>query len=959
MKELEDAHKLRPGQFAGDRDLKESVHPGSLWEDGVGGIYANGISRRRFLSLMSASAALAMGASCSKIDRGTIVPYTNRPEEIIPGVATYYASTFQEGCNVLGVLVKTREGRPILIEGNPDHPVSRGVVNLRAMADLLGLYDPDRLRSPSSIEGPVDWDGVEQAMIRAFESVDSVGKEVPEHRLDRAEVILSLQSDFLGVEEGASEAIRDFAAGRVIKEPKSGMNRLWVLEGVMTLTGANADERIPVRPSGIGALGFALIRLLNENHRVPLPPGLDAEALLRYSPVEIADALEVDISRLNLLSADLARAGASAAVLAGSSLPQEAHLACRLLNFMLGAEGNTVNSRAEFHVPRIMSHADFGKLLERAAGGAFAAAIFWGANPAYAFPDAKLWRTAVENIPDTFRIGLYEDETALDCKWRLPENHWLESWGDFQSSQDHVSLRQPAIGTLHDTRQGEDFLLSCMRRMGRQASSSYLEYLKFRWKDLLYPKGSPVAFEDYWNAALHDGGAPSDPSANTGTSPKNDGIGPALRSAVEKATPGGPGAMELVLLPGTGVYDGRYANNGWLNELPDPVTKATWGNPISISAMDAERIGVKTGDLVEVAAGQAKVEAPVLVQPGQCNGVASLALGYGRSTGNVAAGIGVNGYSFLNKHPEASFVISNIVIRSESGGAKKPIPFTQTHDRMDGRNLALSWTVGEYAQRVHEEMEHESHHEASLIPNPQFRKHKWGMAVDLSACVGCGACVIACQSENNIPVVGPERVLRGRHMHWIRVDRYYEGGSQNPEVRHQPMLCQHCDKAPCEIVCPVNATTHSEDGLNQMVYNRCVGTRYCSNNCPFKVRRFNYLDYTSTKTEPETLVFKPEVTVRPRGVMEKCTFCVQRIENAKQKAKVENRSIRDGEVQPACVRACPAGALVFGNTNDPESRIVGISKSDRHYRLLEELGIGPSVTYLVDISNPATGEEKV
>jgi molybdopterin-containing oxidoreductase family iron-sulfur binding subunit len=410
-------------------------------------------------------------------------------------------------------------------------------------------------------------------------------------------------------------------------------------------------------------------------------------------------------------------------------------------------------------------------------------------------------------------------------------------------------------------------------------------------------------------------------------------------------------------MPNTAVYDGRYANNGWLNELPDPVTKVTWGNPLLLALADARQAGIKDGDVVRVSAGEETLEVPAIIQPGQAAGVAGLASGFGRRTGNVAAGVGVNAFALADPGSGSPYLRTGA--RLSATGENRAVPRTQEHFRMEGRDLARSWTLGQYGEEAARPRGNQGGRElSSLIPAQEFQGHKWGMVIDLSACVGCSGCVIACQSENNIPVVGPERVLRSREMHWIRVDRYYEGDPEAPSVIHQPIVCQQCDDAPCEIVCPVGATTHSPDGLNQMTYNRCVGTRYCSNNCPFKVRRFNFFDYTSMKKEPEILVFNPEVTVRPRGVMEKCTFCVQRIEDVKQRSKVEGRQIRDGEIRPACAAACPAEAIVFGDLNDPDSRVSRMSRWDRGYKMLEELGIKPSVTYLADISNPVHSKGK-
>ncbi len=971
----------------------------------------DGISRRRFLTLLSASATLALGTSCSKVDRGTIVPYTRRPGEIIPGIADYYASTFQEGLAAHGVLVKTREGRPIHIEGNAGHPI--GKPSLRAMGDLLGLYDPDRLRAPSYKGQPSTWEEAQKALIRALSNARLGNKSVllltgaiisptqkalvndlklavpnlyhacwepaachsealasaalfgkaviPSLRFDRASMIVSFQSDFLGVDANAPISIRDFSSRRAITQPTETMNRLWVIEGSMTLTGANADQRLQVRPSKMAALAFVLARILNESHSLPLPADLKPEALKPFALEPMAKHLGIEPSVLKQLAADLGQYRESAMVVAGPSLPPEAHLACHLLNLMLGAEWNAVDLESGHIFPELLTLSDLRGHLQAGIEGRYAAGIFWDANPAYAFPDHSLWKNAVVKMPETFRIGLYEDETALDCAWRLPSHHWLEAWGDFECAPDFVGLRQPVIGAIHNTRQAEELLLSCMREMKIETSPSYLEYLKSRWRLNIYPQESPVPFETFWAAALHDGGVKQEFGKQASLGMNADAIRDALTASAANRQAAMPEQVELLLAPGTGVYDGRYANNGWLNELPDPVTKATWGNPLLLSQLDAESQGLKDGDLVEVFAETREIEASVMIQPGQAPGVAALALGYGRRTGNVAAGIGTNAYPLMDIASQSPFLLAGVRIVPKESGERREIPRRQMHHYMEGYEQVRSWTLAEFSAaefspKAGGGVNHgENHGSASLIPELKFPDHKWSMVIDLSACVGCSACVIACQSENNIPVVGPEQIKAGRDMYWIRIDRYYEGDSRNPSVLHQPILCQHCDNAPCEIVCPVNATTHSPDGLNQMVYNRCVGTRYCSNNCPFKVRRFNFFEYTAMKKEPESLVYNPEVTVRPRGVMEKCTFCVQRIQNAKQKAKTEGRKILDGEIQPACAAACPAGAIVFGDLNDVRSRVTALSKLSRSYRMLEELGIKPSVNYLADISNPPVG----
>jgi Fe-S-cluster-containing dehydrogenase component/anaerobic selenocysteine-containing dehydrogenase len=1003
-------------QWAGHRSQIESWE--AILSEGL-----DAISRRRFLSLLSASAALALGTSCSRIDRGTIVPYTRTPGEIIPGVAAYYASTFQEGIGAHGVLVKTREGRPIHIEGNPEHPLSRGKTSLRAMGDLLGLYDPDRLRAPVYKGKPSSWAEAENALVQSLSEARLKNRSVllltgavisptqrkliadlknavpglyhaaweplapqsemsamkalygealiPAFHFDRADVVLSLQSDFLGTDSNAPAHIQDFAARRAISQPTDPMNRLWVLEGNMTLTGFNADQRLPVRPSQIAGLAFALARHLNEAHSLPLPSGLSPGLFKPFSIESAAQRAGIDAPILKLLAADLAGAGKSALVLAGPTLPSEIHMACHLLNLMLGSVGNTLDIKSAPTCPDLFTLSELQALFREAAEGKYSAGIFWGVNPAYAMHNS-IWKSAIGKIQETYRIGLYEDETALDCYWRLPEHHWLEAWGDFEAAADFISLRQPAIGAIHDTRQAEDLLLSCMRKMDIPKPSNYLDYLKSRWSAEIFPKESPAPFENYWNAALHNGGVKRKPVSHVTRTMNVEGIGKILAESANFIPAGG--RMELILSPGAGVYDGRYANNGWLNELPDPVTKATWGNQLLLSAADAERLGLKDEDAVRISGGTGYgdfprlipmahgvqgIEIPVMVQPGQAAGVAEIVLGYGRQTGNVATGIGVNAYPMMPISASSSRLIVDVLINRSKNNERRAISKRQMQDRMNGNDQVRSWTLAEYSEKIRNKKVEEKSEPASLIPDQRFPEHKWSMGVDLSACVGCSACVIACQSENNIPVVGPERVREGRDMLWIRIDRYYAGDLRNPSVLFQPVLCQHCDNAPCEIVCPVNATTHSPDGLNQMAYNRCVGTRYCSNNCPFKVRRFNFFDYTSMKKAPENLIFNPEVTVRPRGVMEKCTFCIQRIEDARMKAKTEGRSIRDGEIKPACAVACPANAIIFGDLNDPQSRVRMLLKKNRNYKMLEELGIKPSVSYLADISNPAVGKNNI
>jgi molybdopterin-containing oxidoreductase family iron-sulfur binding subunit len=581
------------------------------------------------------------------------------------------------------------------------------------------------------------------------------------------------------------------------------------------------------------------------------------------------------------------------------------------------------------------------------------ALLLWNVNPSYGLPDAESWNRGLDRVPVRAALSLTLDETAGRCPQVLPIHHWLESWGDYAPAPGLLSLQQPVIAPLYDTRQAEDVLL----QLAGATAASYRDFIRQRWQREVKPADAPVDFERLWNASLHDGvlarRAPDAPARSLDPAAVSRALGQLSGSGRDVAAD--DTQLELLLHPDSRLHDGRHANNGWLQELPEPVAKTVWGNALAVSVADARRLQLNDGDLVELKAGRAVVRQPVLIQPGQTPGVVSTALGYGRESGSVGSGVGVNAFPLMGGGPEASLwrpKASLTALAGERGGLVR----TQEHHSMHGRDLARSTTLQDYR---HHGLEHHSFHpEGDLFPKIEYTGHHWGMVIDMNTCTGCSACVIACQSENNIPVVGPEQVELGREMPWIRLDRYYEGEPDNPQVVHQPMLCQHCDKAPCENVCPVNATTHSDEGLNQMAYNRCVGTRYCANNCPYKVRRFNFFDFHKGLEEPQSLVYNPEVSLRPRGVMEKCSFCVQRIQDNKIRAKQEGRTLRDGDIRTACEAACPAQAIVFGDRNDPDSRVAKLWNNDRGYRVLEaELGIDPSIIYLAGLRNPAHDDD--
>ncbi len=957
---------------------------------------ASSVSRRRFLSLAAASAALAGAAGCSPAPEDTIVPYTKKPTEVIPGVADYYASTFQEGLVPYSVLVKAREGRPIHIDGNDEHPVFNGKTLPRVQAEIIGLYSPERLREPRVHGKTASWKAAQaqvvsrlkqaaadnkpvllltravisptcKAVIRDMQKVlpglkhvewepalglsDRVAGQVlygaaatPRYRIDRAKVIVSFEADFLGTMGNTIEAVAGFAANRKLDRPSDPMSRLYACESSLSITGSKADVRIPLRPSGAARLAFAVARALHTEHRLALPTGLSLDDLAAFG-ADVARRYGVEPAIFSSLVADLAHAGSQGLVLAGPSLPAEAHAAVALLNSMLGAEGNTVET-ASLDASQLASPADMAKLTRELAAGSYAAAIFWETNPSYSVSDAEAFGSALAKVPLTIALALEDDETARKCDVVLPVHHWLESWNDFEHSSEMLGLQQPLIRPLYDTRQAEEVLLGWSKQLTRTApvQTDYRKYLMARWQREVYPKGTLADFSHFWVAAVHDGLLRRTAAPRPKRQLEAGAIAGAARQVAKaKALTG----MELLLEPDPRLWDGRYANIGWLQELPHPISKVCWGNYLALSGADARRLGVSDGDMVSVAVGRRSVALPVLVQPGQAAGTAFAALGHGR-TGDIAGGRGANLFPLVASDGSTPFHRSNV--RISRLNSRQPLVRSQTEFNLHGRDIVRFWSLAEY--RKNAKVVEKPRKLPTLNRNLEWPEHKWAMAVDLSACTGCAACQIACQSENNIAVVGPERVARGRIMHWVHSDVYYVGKLENPQVAHSVGMCQQCDDAPCEPVCPVAATVHSDDGLNEQVYNRCIGVRYCAANCPYMSRRFNFFDYTSNIKDPLDLAFNPEVTVRPRGVMEKCTFCVQRIRNGVQVAKDEGRALRDGEVRPACAVACPADAIVFGDLQDPDSRVSKLSRSDRGFKMLEELGVRPNITYMAELKNP-------
>jgi len=968
----------------------------------------SGISRRKFLALLGASAALA-GAGCADYrDRGEIIPYNKKPEEVLPGVPNYYASTLNCKCGG-GVLVKTREGRPIKIDGNPDHPVSQGKVCAKCHASILGLYDPERIPHPLKKSGSgfekIFWDRADNEIKAALSAAGDKEIAVITHSIysptsykvlqdfvskypsakiysyelfneqvrnsawqksygsgvaplinwDEAKIILSLEGDFLGTDGNQIENSRRFVKGRDINDPKN-FNRLYVVEGNMSITGMNADYRFRLRPDA--QLEFVLA-LINE-----IGGKLNSGKISNYSLSSVAEKYSLSEEKLKLLVNDLIINRGSSIVYAGNILSEKTHIAVNYLNEILG---NTKLYRHELAEPLIplSSFNDLKRLTSSMKSGRVGAVIHFDSNPVYHLPVDVGYEDAIKNVELVVSLTELESESSFLSHYVLPINHALESWGDYKTRKGFYSMQQPVVSPVLDTRQKEAILLNWTRDNSEYSDNLYLDYLKSNWQQNIFPAlNAGMSFDIFWVGALHDGVVLlNEPKAFSGS------FNTSVLSEIQTAD--NVSGFVVALKEHPFLSDGRYANNGWLQELPHPVSKITWDNYAAISNSTAKELGVENNDFVNIEVEGRSLKIPVFIQPGSSDNTVTIELGYGRThTGTVGKGNGFNANVLISPGSRLSpFLISAKVTKGD--GSYKVVTAQEHHsfdddltkDAIEKRGIIQEGTVSEYIENpefLHEGKEHKL---TSLYPGYEYTGLKWGMSIDLNKCTGCSECVVACISENNIPVVGKDQVDMGREMHWIRIDRYYSGSVDEPTVSNQVMLCQHCDNAPCENVCPVVATTHSPDGLNQMVYNRCVGTRYCANNCPYKVRRFNFFnfrDHYDNGYQLEqlfSLVYNPEVTVRSRGVMEKCTFCIQRIMKAREDAIRDNRELKGSDVTTACQDACGTSAISFGDINDRES---SVSKAREHhlaYHVLEELNVRPNVTYLAKLRN--THKERV
>lgn len=945
------------------------------WTDPVG--------RREFLKLMGASLALAGLTGCTSQPSDKIVPYTRAPEEVVPGKPLFFATAVSLGGVATGLLVESHMGRPTKIEGNPQHPGSLGATDAFAQASILTLYDPDRSQVLSNAGNISTWNAFVTALATRMESsklpqgaglriltetvtsptlgrqLAAVVAKFPQakwnqyepaardmaregsrlafgevvntvYRVDKADAILSLGADFLASGPGSVPYAREFASRRRV-QPDAGhgethMNRLYVVESTPSITGASADHRLSIRQSQMEAMAWALAKALGVE-------GIQAAGTLPADQVAWIEAVARDLRK---------HAGASL-VVAGDEQPAVVHALAHAVNRALENVGRTVVYTDPVEVRPVDEGASLRELVADMQAGKVETLLILGGNPVYTAPVDLKFSDALNKVAFRAHLGVYDDETSTLCHWHIPEAHYLEAWSDVRAYDGTVSIQQPLIAPLWGGRSAHEILSAVL---GEPGKASY-DIVRDFWR----AQGRAADFDLFWRKALHDGVVPDTTLPARAPAWKPTLTGPAAR-------PTDPGRLEIVFRPDPTVWDGRFANNGWLQELPKPLTKLTWDNAVLLGPATAARLDLQTDDVVELTHAGQSVRGPVWIMPGQPEDSVTVHFGYGRTkAGRAGTGAGFNAY--LVRTSESPWSGAGVTLTKT--GARSRLATTQHHHAMQGRNLVRTGTVEEY--RKHPEFVHEMGHtppkELTLYPPHASDGYAWGMTIDLNACTGCNACVTACQAENNSPVVGKNEVLIGREMHWIRIDRYYRGGLDRPETLHQPVVCMQCENAPCEPVCPVGATVHSDEGLNDMVYNRCVGTRYCANNCPYKVRHFNFLQYADDRTPTLKLLRNPNVTVRSRGVMEKCTYCVQRINAARIQAKNEDREIRDGEVATACQGACPSQAITFGNVNDPKSAVSRLKATPLDYGLLADLNTRPRTSYLARLRNPNPELDKV
>jgi MoCo/4Fe-4S cofactor protein with predicted Tat translocation signal len=979
-------------------------------------------NRRNFLKLMSASLAFAGVTACTKQPKETIVPYVRQPEDFIPGVPLFYATAMQMGGVGTGLLATSHMGRPTKIDGNPDHPGSLGASDYFHQASILTMYDPDRGQVVTNNGRISSWVSFQAALsgARGIAGIKNGGglriltetvtsptltaqlkallKDLPGakwhqyeacarhnaykgamaafgrpvntiYHFDQADVIVSLDADFLSCGPGNLAYARQFADKRRVMtnvthtpQPKENLQEGFQ-EGPDSprhnQSASYAEQTVgPAHfPPQVQAQGkSAAETTMNRMYVVepsPSPTGgmADHRFVMRRSEVE-AWAAELaaavggsqgagKFKEIAAISKDLQAHKGACIVIAGQHQPANVHALAHAMNQALGNIGKTVTYTDPIEGDPADQQQSLSDLVADMNAGKVDSLLILGGNPVYATPVDLNFAAALKKVNWRAYLGLFPDETAALVNWYVPEAHYLESWSDVRGFDGTVSFVQPLIAPLYGGKTAHEVLAT----LAGQPDKTAHDILREHWQT----SASGASFDNFWKKALHDGVVPDTALPVVNVAAK----------APATSTPNASQGMEIMFRPDPTVWDGSFANNGWLQELPKAQNKMTWDNAVWISPTTAQQLKLNSEEMVELKYQNRTITAPVWIMPGHANDSVTVHLGYGRTrAGHVGNEVGFNAYLLQTAaEPDGGF---GLEIKKVSGS--HTFASTQHTQTMEGRDIVRVATLDDYKknpQYVDEKEENKPIPQwMTLYPDYRYEGYKWGMTIDLNACNGCGACVAACQSENNIPVVGKVEVARGRHMHWIRVDRYFKGNWDNPELYYQPVNCMQCENAPCELVCPVAATVHSGDGLNQMVYNRCVGTRYCSNNCPYKVRRFNFLLYSDWYTESIKPARNPNVTVRSRGVMEKCTYCVQRISVAKIESEKQNRRIADGEITPACAQVCPAQAIVFGDINDPKSRVAQLKSQARNYSLLEELNTRPRTTYLGRLRNPNPELEK-
>ena len=942
------------------------------------------MNRRHFLTLMGASLALAGLTACRRpVEK--IVPYVKAPENIIPGIPQYYANTMPFGTSAYGLIVESHEGKPTKIEGNPKHPANLGGTNVFMQAAILGLYDPDRSQSVVQNRTKKTWQDfinfwqglypgyeqkqgeglaflsesfaaptcyrLKQNFIIKFpkakwysyeplsdESILTGIREItgetliPVYNFEKARIILALDADFLGSENESILNTRGFINGRRLESGQKEMNRLYVAEPSYTITGAMADHRQRLARCQIPAFLVALITALQKQ----------GATIPSTNQIQIPEGINFNPKWLDTVAKDLVSNKGRGIVIAGKQQNSLVQAMVFLVNEVLQNNTSTIGYVKPIDTC-FAEHAQLKNLVDDIDQNKVETLVVCGGNPVYNSPADLDFKMALARIKNTIHLSLYFDETSQHVHWYVPQTHFLESWSDARSYTGTCSVIQPMIEPL--LKGHSDIELVSLLISGKETSG--YDLVRETWRDFL----KPADFEKNWRQVLHDGYLPDSGFPVVNPKITSGGITSLLaQNPIGNLEPNADN-LEIIFQPSYSVYDGRFANNGWLQEFPDNITKLSWDNAAVMSATTAGVLGLKNEDLIVIENQGRELPLPVWIVPGQADFSIALELGYGRtSAGRIGNGVGFDTYNLRTS--SAPFCVTGAKIRKTIDTYK--LANTQEHGSMEGRPIIREATFEEYRK--------DPKFAAEMVEHPPlislWEEHKydqgyqWGMVIDLNACTGCNACAIACQSENNVPIVGKEQVNNGREMHWIRLDRYFNGDSEDPQMVYQPMACQHCENAPCEQVCPVAATVHDKEGLNVMVYNRCIGTRYCSNNCPYKVRRFNFFNYTKDLPELLKMAQNPDVTVRSRGVMEKCNYCVQRLNRAKYQAKLHDETVRDGDVKTACQQACPTNAISFGNINQSDSRVVKMKKDNRNYELLAELNIKPRTSYLAKIRNP-------